>query len=245
MIGFKLFSSNPNVKTSSKSILNLISKISRFEVYFEFISDRLNKIQDKSQQNELIDCLIINIRNFNISIYPEITNKMINLLSVIVDEKSKVSICELIGDLLKQNENVGNVIREAPLQIFNYLKSKISCNEMKTITKVEPKQINMQIDDNICKQQQSILNDIQIIPKENPIQSIPKQFIPNENKTFLSKSPLIIKPNNSKNVCHIETPLSIKPQFNQDYIDNIVSNLSKMVFTERVTIKYNLEFNIC
>jgi len=244
MIGSKLFSSNPNVKNNTKSIFTILIKLSNFEVFFEFLSDRLSKIPDKTHQTELIEFFKLSVKNYKFNVFPDLTKKILTLFTVISDEKQKLLICDIIGDLLKQNENVGSVIKDAPIQLFNYLKSNINSDEMKNISKNEPKSVVMMIDDNYNKSTNTI-NEVYNIPKPINIQSVPKQFIQNEYKSTLSKSPLVIKPNNPNINTHLETPISIKPQFTQEHIDNIVTNLIKMIFSERVTYINNLEFNLC
>jgi hypothetical protein len=244
MIGSKLFSSNPNVKNNTKSIFTILIKLSNFEVFFEFLSDRLSKIPDKTHQTELIEFFKLSVKNYKFNVFPDLTKKILTLFTVLSDEKQKLLICDIIGDLLKQNENVGSVIKDAPIQLFNYLKSNINSDEMKNISKNEPKSVVMMIDDNYNKSTNTI-NEVYNIPKPINIQSVPKQFIQNEYKSTLSKSPLVIKPNNPNINTHLETPISIKPQFTQEHIDNIVTNLIKMIFSERVTYINNLEFNLC
>jgi hypothetical protein len=244
MIGSKLFSSNPNVKNNTKSIFTILNKLSNFEVFFEFLSDRLSKIPDKTHQTELLEFFKLCVKNYNSTLFPKITKNILTLFSVLSDEKQKLLLSEIIGDMLKQNENVGNILKEAPLQLFNYLKSNINSDEMKNISKIEPKPVVMMIDDNYNKPTH-IVNEVYNIPKPIDIQSVPKLFIQNEYKSTLSKSPLLIKPNNPNLNTHLETPISIKPQFTQEHIDNIFTNLIKMIFSERVTFINNLEFNLC
>ncbi len=182
MIGSKLFSSNPNVKNNTKSIFTILIKLSNFEVFFEFLSDRLSKIPDKTHQTELIEFFKLSVKNYKFNVFPDLTKKILTLFTVLSDEKQKLLICDIIGDLLKQKENVGSVIKDAPIQLFNYLKSNINSDEMKNISKNEPKSVVMMIDDNYNKSTNTI-NEVYNIPKPINIQSVPKQFIQNEYKS--------------------------------------------------------------
>lgn len=240
MVAAKLFSSNPNVKSNTKTIFNILAKITNFECYFEFLFEKVSKIDDKLQQNELLDILKYIIKNMKIKSYQETCKILMSSLISLNDDKQKLLISEIIGELIRQNEEVCLVIKDAPTNLVNYLKSNLVQGELQVLAKYELSNINMIIDDNskinekINTENEKFQN--KLINLQSDIKQIPN--IQRDHKSIFSKSPILSNIKQMPRTNHIETPLAIKPNFNQDNIDHILANLKTINFSERVKLNF-------